>query len=132
MACRLIAVGLLVRKRFLKRRFTFGVLLASLSFVGYLQLFSSETGRSTSVPGKILGTKIACDCHVANKQQTQNNVPSNQQTGAVLTSTTRKVEKRKVEHESVKSDGRLNVHTWSDICGKSVETRERETREKLA
>ena len=123
MACRLIPVGLLVRRKFLKRRFLFGVLLAlaSLPFVGYLLLFSSETERSALVPGKILATKIVCDCHGANEQQTQNNVPSNQQTEAVVTSTTRTVEKRKVENEFVKSDGSLNVHTWSDICGKSVD-----------
>ena len=119
MAFRRIPISF-VRRLFIKRRFTFGVLFASLSFAGYLLLFSSsETGRSISVPGKILPTNIVCDCPCATKQQAQNKT-SKHQTEAIVTSTVRTGE-RKVEHDSKTSTGSLNVHMWTGVCGMNVD-----------
>ena len=120
MAFRRIPISF-VRRLFVKRRFTYGVLIASLPFAGYLLLFSSsETGRSISVPaGKILPTNIVCDCPCATKQQAQNKT-SKLQTDVIVTSTVRTGE-RKVEHASSKSTGSLNVHLWSGICGMNVD-----------
>ena len=120
MACRLIPVSL-VRRLFFKRRFTFGVLLPSLAFAGYLLLLSSsETGRSISLPaGNLLPTNAACDCPCATKQQAEN-TSLKQQTDVIVTSTAR-TDERKVEHDSTKSPGSLNAHMWSVICGTSVD-----------
>ena len=110
-----------VRRLFIKRRFTFGVLLAGLPLLGYLLLFSSsETGLSTSVPGKILSTSIVCDCPCATKQQTQNS-SLKPQTEAMVTSTTRSTERKVQQDDSLTSTGSLNVHMWSEICGMSVD-----------
>ena len=121
MAFRFIPVGF-VRRLFIKRRFTFGVLLASLLLLGYMMLLSSsETGLSTSVPGKILSTNIVCDCPCATKQQTQNSTLQ-PQTEVIVTSTTRTfTAERKVENDSSTSTGSLNVHMWYEICGMSVD-----------
>ena len=120
MAFRLIPVSF-VRRLFIKRRFTSGVLLASLPFLGYLLLFSSsETGLSTSVPGKMLSTNIVCDCPCATKQQTQNSTLK-PQTEAIVTSTRTFAGERKVEHDSSTSIGSLNAHMWSGICGMNVD-----------
>ena len=110
-----------VRRLFIKRRFTFGVLLAGLPLLGYLLLFSSsETGLPTSVPGKILSTSIVCDCPCATKQQTQNS-SLKPQTEAMVTSTTRSTERKVQQDDSLTSTGSLNVHMWSEICGMSVD-----------
>ena len=106
-----------VRRLFIKRRFTFGVLLASIPFAGYLLLFSSETGRSASVPGMILSTNIISDCPCPTKQQTQNTTLK-EHTEAIVTAT---AGQRKVEHDSSTSTGKLNVHMWYEICGTSVD-----------
>ena len=120
MAFRLIPVSF-VRRLFIKRRFTSGVLLASLPFLGYLLLFSSsETGLSTSVPGKMLSTNIVCDCPCATKQQTQNSTLK-PQTEVIVTSTSTFPGERKVEHDSSTSIGSLNAHMWSGICGMNVD-----------
>ena len=110
-----------VRRLFIKRRFTFGVLLAGLPLLGYLLLFSSsETGLPTSVPGKILSTSIVCDCPCATKQQTQNS-SLKPQTEAMVTSNTRSTERKVQQDDSLTSTGSLNVHMWSEICGMSVD-----------
>jgi len=124
MALRFIPVSL-VRRAFIKRRFTFVVLLSSLPLLGYLLLFSSsETGLSTSVPGEILSTNTVCDCPRATKQQTQNSTLE-PQIEAMVTSTTSTTRtftaERKVEHNSSTSIGSLNAHMWSAICGMSVD-----------
>ena len=62
MAFRRIPVSV-ARRFFIKRRFTFGVVFASVPFLGYLLIF----GRSISVPGKVLSTNI--DCSWATKQR---------------------------------------------------------------
>ena len=117
MAFRLIPVSF-VRRLFIKRRFTFGVLLASLPLLGYLLLFSSsETGLSTAVAGKILSTKIVCDCPCATKQQTQNSTLE-PQTEAIVTATTRTFTG---ERKASTSTGSLNAHMWSEICGMNVD-----------
>ena len=117
MAFRLIPVSF-VRRLFIKRRFAFGVLLASLLLLGYLLLFSSsESGLSISVPGKILSTDIVCNCPCAIRKQTRNSTLE-PQTEAIVTSFTGE---RKVEHKSTKSPGTLNVHTWSAVCGTNVD-----------
>ena len=118
MAFRLIPVSF-VRRLFIKRRFTFGVLFASVPLLGYLLLFSSsETGLSTSVPGKILSTNIVCNCPCAAKQQTQNRTLEPE---AIVASTTGSTGERKVQqHDSLTSTGSLNVHMWSEICGMDV------------
>ena len=118
MAFRLIPVSF-VRRLFIKRRFTFGVLFASVPLLGYLLLFSSsETGLSTSVPGKTLSTDIVCNCPCATKQQTQNRTLEPE---AIVTSTTGSTGERKVQqHGSLTSTGSLNVHMWSEICGMDV------------
>ena len=110
-----------VRRLFIKRRFTFGVLLAGLPLLGYLLLFSSsETGLPTSVPGKILSTSIVCDCPCATKQQTQNS-SLKPQTEAMVTSNTRSTERKVQQDDSLTSTGSLNVHMWSEICGMNVD-----------
>ena len=117
MAFRLIPVSF-VRRLFIKRRFTFGVLLASLPLLGYLLLFSSsETGLSTTVAGKILSTKIVCDCPCASKQQTPNSTLE-PQTEAIVSATTRTFTG---ERKASTSTGSLNVHMWSEICGMNVD-----------
>ena len=118
MAFRLIPVSF-VRRLFIKRRFTFGVLFASVPLLGYLLLFSSsETGLSTSVPGKTLSTDIVCNCPCATKQQTQNRTLEPE---AIVTSTTGSTGERKVQqHGFLTSTGSLNVHMWSEICGMDV------------
>ncbi|XP_078346081.1 beta-1,4-N-acetylgalactosaminyltransferase 3-like [Oculina patagonica] len=110
------------RRLFIKRRFTVGVVVASVPFLGYLLLFaSSDSGRSISVPEETLSTNISCDCPCATKQQTQNKTVK-LQTEAVVTSTASAfTRERKVEHDSSESTGSLNVHMWSEICGTNVD-----------
>ena len=100
------------RRFFIKRRFTFGVVFASVPFLGYLLIF----GQSISVPGKILSTNIECDCPLT-KQQTRNSTIK-QQTEAIVTSI---AGERKVEHDSENSTGSLNAHMWHGICGMNVD-----------
>ena len=112
MAFRRIPVSV-ARRVFIKRRFTFGVVFASLPFLAYLLIF----GRSISVPGKILSTNVVCECPCETKQQTQNSTLK-QQTEAIVTSI---AGERKLEHDSAKSTGSLNAHVWSGICGTNVD-----------
>ena len=117
MAPRFIPVNC-IRRLLIKRRFSFGVMLTSLPLLGYLLLFSSSESRlSTSVPGKILSLDFGRDCPCATKNQTQNNILE-PQTEAIATSFTGE---QKVEHESTKSPGTLNVHMWSAVCGTNVD-----------
>ena len=116
MASRFIPVNS-VRRLLIKRRFTFGVLLVGIPLLGYLLLFSSsETRLSTSVPGKIFSPDIVRGCPCATKQLTQNSTLE-PQTEAIVTSSGEK----KVEQESTKSPGTLNVHMWSAVCGRNVD-----------
>ncbi|KAL9956001.1 hypothetical protein ACROYT_G037414, partial [Oculina patagonica] len=110
------------RRLIIKRRFTVGVVVASVPFLGYLLLFtSSDSSRSFSVPGETLSTNISCDCPCATKQQTQNNTEKTQ-TEAIVTSTASAfTRERKVEHDSLESTGSLTVHMWSEICGMNVD-----------
>ena len=99
------------RKLFIKRHFTFGIVLASISFLGYLLLFApSQNGRSL------------CECPCATRPQTENNNVK-PQTEAAITSTGRVfTQEVKVEHDSSSGSLKsLNVHTWSEICGMSVD-----------
>ena len=119
MAFLLILISFVKRSLFKRsRRLTLGVLLASFSLLGYMLLFtSSGTGLSVTVPGKIR----VYDCPCTNKKQTQNSTLK-QETEAIVTFTTRTFTgERKVEHESTKSPGILNAHTWSAICGMNVD-----------
>ena len=111
MAFRRIPVRI-ARRFFIKRRFTFGVVFASVPFLGYLLIF----GQSISVPGKILSTNIECDCPLT-KQQTRNSTIK-QQTEAIVTSI---AGERKVEQDSENSTGSLNAHMWHGICGMNVD-----------
>jgi len=121
MAFRLIPVSFFKRS-FIKRRFTLGVLLSSLSLLGYLLLFtSSGTRLANSVPGKILSTNIVRDCPCETKKQTQNSTLE-QQTEAIVTSTTKTFTgERKVEQNYSTSTGSLNAHMWYGICGMNVD-----------
>ena len=96
----------------MKRRVTFGVVFATVPFLGYLLIF----GRSLSVPGKVLSTNMECDCPLT-KQQTRN-CTLKQQTEAIVTST---AGERNVEHDSENSTGSLNAQMWYGICGKNVD-----------
>ena len=109
MAFRRIPVRI-ARRFFIKRRFTIGVVFASVPFLGYLLIF----GRSISVPGQMLSTNIECDCPLT-KQQTRN---STLKTEEILTSI---AGERKVEHDSENSTGSLNAHMWHGICGMNVD-----------
>ena len=111
MAFRRIPVRI-ARRFFIKRRFTIGVVFASVPFLGYLLIF----GRSISVPGQILSTNIECDCPLT-KQQARNSTLK-QQTEAIVTSIAGKL---KVEHDSENSTGSLNAHMWHGICGMNVD-----------
>ena len=114
MAFRRIPVSF-VRRFFIKRRFTFGVVFASVPFLGYLLIF----GRSISVPDKKLSTNTASDCPYTDKQQAQDiTLHVKPQTEEIVTWFTGE---RKVEHDSTKSTGSLNVHMWSGICGMRVD-----------
>jgi len=93
MALRRIPVSF-VRRFFIKRRFTFGVVFTSVLFLGYLLIF----GRSLSVPDK-RSTNFVSDCPDTRKF-----------TGV-----------RKLKYDSTKSTGSLNVHMWSGICGMNVD-----------
>ena len=109
------------RRLFIKRRFTVGVVVASVPFLAYFLLFaSSESGPSISAPGKKLSSNIVCDCPCATRQQTQNNTvkPLTEQ---VATTTTRATVERRVENDSLESTGSLNFHMWSGICGTNVD-----------
>ena len=100
------------RRLFIKRRFTVGVVVASVPFLVYFLLIAtSESGRFVSVPGKTLSTNIGYDCPCGTRQQTQNSE-------AVATSMTRE---QKVEHDSLNYTGTLNFHMWSEICGTNVD-----------
>ena len=112
MAVRRIPVRV-ARRFFIKRRFTFGVVFASLPFLGYLLIF----GRSVSVPDQILSTNIECDCPLT-KQQAQNSTLK-QQTEAIVTPTA--AGERNVERDSENSTGSLNVHMWHGVCGMNVD-----------
>ena len=112
MAFRRIPVSF-VRRFFIKRRFTFGVVFASVPFLGYLLIF----GRSISVPDKKLSTNTASDCPYTDKHQAQDTTLK-PQTEEIVTWFTGE---RRVEHDSTKSTGSLNVHIWSGICGMRVD-----------
>ena len=101
---------------FIKRRFTVGVVVTSIPFLGYFLLFaSSQSGRSPN---------IVCDCPVATRRQTRNNTVK-PQAEAVVTSTagtsTRKRQKVESIINSSTSTGSLNAHRWSDLCGMDVD-----------
>ena len=101
----------IARRFFIKRPITFGVVFATVPFLGYLLIF----GPFLSVPGKVLSTNIECDCPLT-KQQTRN-YTLKQQTEAIVTST---AGERNVEHDSENSTGSLNAHMWYGICGMNV------------
>ena len=109
------------RRLFIRRRFTVGVVVASVPFLAYFLLFaSSESGRFVSLPAKTLSSNIVCDCPCATRQQTQNNTIK-PPTEEVTTTTTRAfTRERKVENDSLESTGSLNFHVWSEICGTNV------------
>ena len=105
-----------VRRFFIKRRLTFAFVFSSVLFLGYHLTF----GRFISVPDK-RSTNIVCDCPDATKQQTQNTTLK-PQTEVTVTSTAREFTGvRKLEYDSTKSTGSLNVHMWSGICGMNVD-----------
>jgi len=97
MAFRRIPVSV-ARRLVIKRRFTFGVVFASVPFLGYLLIF----GRPISPPGRILST---------NNQQAEGNE----------TSITMIASERKIQDDSAKSIGSLNAHMWYGICGMNVD-----------
>ena len=108
MAFRRILVRI-ARRFFIKRRFTIGVVFASVPFLGYLLIF----GRSISVPGKTFSTNMECECPLT-KRQTQHSTLK-QQTEAIVAST---AGERNVEQNPT---GSLNAHRWYGICGENVD-----------
>ena len=110
------------RRLFIKRRFTVGVVVASVPFLAYFLLFaSSKNGRFVSMPGKTLSSNVVNDCPCETRKQTENNSVK-PQTEAVVTSTSSgPTRERKVEHDSLESTGTLNFHMWSEICGTNVD-----------
>ena len=110
------------RRLFIKRRFTVGVVVASVPFLAYFLLFaSSKSGRFVPVPGKTPLSNIVKDCPCEIRQQTQNNTVKPQAEAIVTSISSGSTRERKVEHDSLESTGTLNVHMWSEICGTNVD-----------
>ena len=86
-----------MRKLFLKRRRIYVVLAIVLSLIGYFMFVAAPVARQTS----FANASTACICRT-----TENSV-------ALIASN---------EHEldSLASVGSLNVHIWSEICGKDI------------
>ena len=111
-------IGVRFRRYCIKRRFLFGVLVTSISFIGCLLLFSSsDSGGFPTV------SNTACDYPCASRLQSElnNNTVKSKTEATGFASTERTfIRERKTENDSSTS-GILNVHFWSEICGTKVD-----------
>ncbi|KAL9955811.1 hypothetical protein ACROYT_G037194 [Oculina patagonica] len=96
-----------------KRRLVFGVVVASLPFLGYLLLL---TPSEKLVIDYSHSPNTAPDCNCAIRQETH---PNTDKKAIAPTSGTFK-DARKVNHDSSTSLGSLTVHVWTEICGTKV------------
>ena len=110
-------IGVRFRRYCTKRRFTYGVLVTSISFIGCLLLFSSsDSGGFPTVSN-------ACDCPCANRLQSElnnNTVKSKTETTGFASTERTFIREQKTENDS-NTSGILNVHFWSEICGTKVD-----------
>ena len=110
-------IGVRFRRYCTKRRFTYGVLVTSISFIGCLLLFSSsDSGGFPTVSN-------ACDCPCASRLQSElnnNTVKSKTETTGFASTERTFIREQKTENDS-NTSGILNVHFWSEICGTKVD-----------
>ena len=98
-----------------KRRFVFGIVVASLPFIAYLWVVLTSSEKRVSNNSHSTNTLPVCPCATRKPAEHFAEKP------AIALKVETFTDARKVNHDSSTSYGRLTVHVWSDICGSEVD-----------